>query len=393
MNPHRIVIAGAGYAGVSCALRLARRAPADASITLVSPTDRFVERIRLHQRATGQNVADWSLRDLIKGTSIELHIGNVEQLSYANRTLHLGGERLEFDTLVLALGSHVDVDSVKGVREHAMAVEFGTVENVHRALDKLVTRRGRVTIVGGGLTGIELATEIAESFPGLQVSLVSHARIAESWSEAARNHALAALRRLGVRVEEGPHIRAVHTRHLETDRGELPFDLCLWAGGFVGHSLAWNSGLKVNQHGQVLVDSQLCSVSHPGIHVIGDLAAIAPELTPQMPMGCKSAMPAGAWAAENIARRLSGRSEQPMQYGVPFFCVSLGRRDGLIQMAARDGSMTGRVLTRRSGAWFKEFICRSTIWALKMERSGISGIQWMRSREERDEPDTYPSGL
>jgi NADH dehydrogenase len=393
MNPHRIVIAGAGYAGVSCALRLARRVPAHVSITLVGPSDRFIERIRLHQRATGQSVGDWHLRTLIRGTRIELHVGSIEQLNHANRTLHLGGDRLEFDTLVLALGSHVDVDSVKGVRDHAMAVEFGTVSSIHRALQKVVSHRGRVTIVGGGLTGMELASEIAESFRGLQVSLVSQARLAQSWSEAARVHALASLRRLGVRVEEGPHIKAVHAKHPETDRGEMPFDLCLWAGGFVGHSLAWNSGLKVNQHGQALVDSQLRSVSHPGIHVVGDLAAVAPELSPQMPMGCKSAMPAGAWAAENIARRLSGRSEQPMQYGVPFFCVSLGRRDGLIQMAARDGSMTGRVLTQRRGAWFKEFICRSTIWALKMERMGISGIQWVRGRDEPELPDTYPSGL
>jgi NADH:ubiquinone reductase (H+-translocating) len=171
MNPHRIAIAGAGYAGVSCALRLARRAPSNVAITLVSATDRFIERIRLHQRATGQSVGDWSLRALIRGTGVELRIGNIDQLDYGNRVLKLGGERLEFDTLVLALGSHVDVDSVAGVREHAMAVEFGTVSNIHRALQKVATHRGRVTIVGGGLTGIELASEIAESFPGLQVSL------------------------------------------------------------------------------------------------------------------------------------------------------------------------------------------------------------------------------
>jgi NADH dehydrogenase FAD-containing subunit len=393
MNPHRIVIAGAGYAGVSCALRLARRARSNVAITLVSATDRFIERIRLHQRATGQSVGDWSLRALIRGTGVDLHIGNIDQLDYGNRALKLGGGRLEFDTLVLALGSHVDMDSVKGVCEHAMAVEFGTVSNIHRALQKAASHRGRVSIVGGGLTGIELASEIAESFPTLQVSLVTQTRVAESWSEAARIHALASLRRFGVRVEEGPHIKAVHAKHLETDRGAMPFDLCLWAGGFVGHSLAWNSGLKVNQHGQALVDAQLRSVSHSDIHVIGDLATVAPELTPQMPMGCKSAMPAGAWAAENIVRRLSGRTEQPMQYGVPFFCVSLGRRDGLIQMAARDGSMTGHILTHRRGAWFKEFICRSTIWALKMERVGISGIQWVRGHDERELPDTYPSGL
>lgn len=243
-----------------------------------------------------------------------------------------------------------------------------------------------MTVVGGGLTGIELASEIAESFVDLQVTLVSQARVAETWSAAARVHALDSLRRLGVRVIEGPHIRTVHEKHLETDQGDMPFDLCIWAGGFVAHPLAWNSGLKVNQHGQALVDSQLRSVSRSGVHVIGDLAAVAPELTPQMPMGCKSAMPAGVWAAENIARRLRGLPEQPMHYGVPFFCVSLGRRDGLIQMAARDGAMTGRVLTDRRGAWFKEFICRSTVWALKMERIGISGIQWVRGRAEGQSP-------
>lgn len=383
---HRILVAGAGYAGVSCALRLARRVPAGTTITLISATDRFIERIRLHQRSTGQSVGDWSLPALMRGTGIQLRVGQIERLDPARRVLSVGDERLEFDTLVLALGSHVDVDSVKGVREYAMAVEFGSVSGIHDSLQKIAARSGRVTIVGGGLTGIELASEIAESFPDLQVSLVSQTKLAETWSGAARVHALEAMQRLGVRVEEGPHIRAVHEGRLETDRGDLPFDLCIWAGGFVGHPLAWNSGLKVNQQGQALVDAQLRSVSHPAVHVIGDLGTIAPGLTPQLPMGCKSAMPAGAWAAENIARRLRGLPEQPLQYGVPFFCVSLGRRDGLIQMAARDGTMTGRVLTHRRGAWFKELICRSTIWALKMERVGISGIQWVRGRTASQSP-------
>jgi NADH:ubiquinone reductase (H+-translocating) len=386
MTDHRIVIAGAGYGGLSCALRLARRVPRGTSVTLVSATDRFIERIRLHQRATGQNVGDWRLPALIRNTGIQLRVGQIERLDQSRRTLSVGDERIEFDTLVLALGSHVDVDSVKGVREHAIAVEFGSVPRIYEALQKLAARGGKVTIVGGGLTGIELASEIAESMPDLQISLASQARLAESWSGAARVHALEAMQRLGVRVEEGPHIRAVHDKRLETDRGDLPFDLCIWAGGFVGHPLAWNSGLKVNLQGQALVDAQLRSVSHPAVHVIGDLGTIAPGLTPQMPMGCKSAMPAGAWAAENIARRLRGLPEQPLQYGVPFFCVSLGRRDGLIQMAARDGTMTGRVLTHRRGAWFKEFICRSTMWALKMERVGISGIQWMKGRTEGESP-------
>ena len=137
MKEHRIVIAGAGYAGVSCALRLARRVPSSTNITLISATDRFVERIRLHQRATGQNVGDWSLPALIRGSGIELRVGVIDQLDLSNRAFRMGGgDRIEFDTAVLALGSYVDVYSIPGVREHAMAVEFGAVAGIHQALRK-----------------------------------------------------------------------------------------------------------------------------------------------------------------------------------------------------------------------------------------------------------------
>src|SRR5262245_35576513 len=111
MTDHRIVIAGAGYGGLSCALRLVRRVPRGTSVTLVSATDRFIERIRLHQRVSGQNVGDWSLPALIRGTGIQLRVGQIERLDQSRRTLCVGDERIEFDTLVLALGSHVDVDS------------------------------------------------------------------------------------------------------------------------------------------------------------------------------------------------------------------------------------------------------------------------------------------
>lgn len=116
MATHRIVIAGGGYAGLSCALRLARRVPSDTRIALVSATDRFIERIRLHQRVTGQKVGEWSLPGLIRGTGVELRVGQVQQIDYARRTLAVDDQRIDFDTLVLALGSHIDVDSVRGVR-------------------------------------------------------------------------------------------------------------------------------------------------------------------------------------------------------------------------------------------------------------------------------------
>jgi NADH:ubiquinone reductase (H+-translocating) len=377
----RVCIAGAGYGGVSSALRLARRLQRRDVITLISPAARFVERIRLHQRMAGQDVGEWDLRELLRGSGVQLLLGRLQRIDCEQRSLALEDAALEFDDLVLALGSRIDMDSVPGVRQHALALELDSVAAAHRAVTHAAAHGGTVVIVGGGLTGIELAAELAESLPRVEVVLVAQDSLAETWSDAARRHALSSLQRLGVTVQEQLHVRAVHVRRLETDRGDIPFDACLWCGGFVAHPLAVRSGLAVNERGQALVDAQLQSVSHPHVHVAGDLAAFSVQSGLAMPMGCKSAMPAGAWVAENVARRSDAVPERPFSYRTPFFCVSLGRRDGLIQMAARDGTMRGRVLTGRGGAWFKELICRSTMWALQLERAGISGIQWARRAE------------
>jgi NADH dehydrogenase FAD-containing subunit len=137
--------------------------------------------------------------------------------------------------------------------------------------------------------------------------------------------------------------------------------------------------LHVNEKGQVLVDPMLRSVSHPSIYAAGDIAA--PLLPPgqALPMGCKSAMPMGAQVADNLARELRGEPQQAFDYALLFYCVSLGRRDGLIQWADDSGALTGRILTGRRAALFKELICRSTIWALRLETKGWKGIVWKRT--------------
>lgn len=252
---------------------------------------------------------------------------------------------------------------------------------VCETLGRLAARgRGSIVVVGGGLTGIETATEIAESYRELSVTLVTHGSLGRGWSPAARQHLLATLDRLGVRLRERERVVALEDAWLATDRGPLSFDLCLWATGFVADALARDSGLSVNDRGQALVDAHLRSLSHREVYVAGDLAAVAADVGPPLPMGCKTAMPTGAHVADNIARRLGGEAEEPISCRVPFFCVSLGRRDALIQFAASDGMPTGRVLTGRRGAWFKELVCRSTITALKLERLGLAAVQWPQAR-------------
>ena len=86
----QIVIVGAGYAGLSCALRLAQKTRGRAQITLINGREQFVERIRLHEQAAGTPPRALSLRSLLRGTGVELALGWVSQLDLRAKTLQLG---------------------------------------------------------------------------------------------------------------------------------------------------------------------------------------------------------------------------------------------------------------------------------------------------------------
>jgi NADH dehydrogenase len=376
----RIVILGAGYAGVTCAVRLARKSRGQpVEITLVNGTDRLVERIRLHEQAAGRRPPEHDLRGLLRGTGVALRVGWVTAIDLETRTVSLGDEPLGWDRLVLALGSRTDVDGVPGIREHAFTLDATSTARLAAEVPAVAARGGRVVVIGGGLTGIEAATELAERHPSLKVVLLTRGRVAEGWSEAARTHLLRTFTRLGIELREGASVTSIAADRVETSHGAVPFDLCVWSVGFAAPSLAREAGLAVNERGQVLLDPMLRSISHPHVYAAGDVACPVEPPGDPMPMGCKSAGPTGAHVADDLARLLAGKPERPFDYAVPLYCVSLGRRDALVQTTGPGGAPTGRVLTGRLAVWIKELICKGTIWILHLERRGLLPTMWART--------------
>jgi NADH dehydrogenase len=372
----RIVILGGGYAGIECALRLARRARGQATLTLVSASPRFVERIRMHQQAAGQRLKTRELASLLAGTGVELKLGRVTGIEPRGEVL-VDGERLAFDRLVVALGSQVDRDSVPGVREHASTLDAASSAELATRLPALAERGGHLVVIGGGLTGIEGAGELAEAWPGLRVTLLSAGPLGEGLSESGRAYLRAALERLGVTLAEG-RVQRIGPGSIELEGRTLACDACLWAGGFVVPEVVRAAGLPVNARGQLLVDPYLRVVGHENIYAVGDAAALV-EPPSSMVMGCKTAMPMGAHVADSLSQLLRGEPEAPFDYLEPGICISLGRRDGLFQPVRRDGSRTRWVVTGRLGAWIKEGICSGIVWMLLAEQAGLLGYRWRKT--------------
>lgn len=356
----RIVVLGAGYSG-QMAARLAARAK-DTAVTLVNDRDRFVERVRLHQLASGQDLRERPLSDLVAGTGIRLVIDRAERIDLDGKAVVLaGGERLPYDTLVYALGSRMDLGAVPGAAEYAYTV--AVAEEAERLRARL-TDGDVVTVVGGGLTGIEAATELAEQRPELKVRLVTGGVLGAALSEKGRAHLRRAFARLGIEVRDDVAVTEVLADGVVLAGGEhVPSDVVVWTTGFTVPSVARAAGLAVDGHGRMVVDDTLRSTSHPDVYGIGDAAAVRKPGGQELRMACATGLPAAQQAVRALLARLDGRAPKPFRFRYVNQCVSLGRRDGLIQFVNADDEPKEAVLTGRLAAFYKEVIVRSAFQA------------------------------
>lgn len=368
---HRIVILGGGYTGMVAAARLARRTrKQDVRITLVNPSARFTERLRMHQIAAGQELADHRIADILAGTGVEFVQGWATSLDPASGHVLVDGTRtLPYDELIYALGSSTDTDIVPGAADHAWTLNDPRV--AHRFADRLnvvAAQGGTVAVCGGGLTGIEAAAEIAENHPGLRVTLISSGEPGAMMGDKARAYLNRAFDRLGVVREIGRAVTKVLPDAVELAGGTvLPADLTLWTTGVRVAPLAAAAGIATDERGLIVVDETLRSVSHPNIHAVGDAAAI------RMPWGqihgtCQSGIPTAAYTADAIARQLRGKAPKPFRFGYFHQPVSLGRRDAIIQFTKSDDTPGRFYLTGRAAVAYKESVSASPVPIVRFSR-------------------------
>lgn len=170
------------------------------------------------------------------------------------------------------------------------------------------------------------------------------------------------LDRLGVEVWEHVRVAEVRADGLLLQGGEhVGADTVVWTAGFRVPRLAREAGLAVDQRGRMVVDQTLRSVSHPEVYAVGDAAAVHRPDGQELRMACATGAPSAQQAARAIADRLAGRQPRPLHFRHFQQCISLGRRDGLIQFVHADDRPRKAVLTGRPAALYKEAVVRSTL--------------------------------
>ncbi|GAA1109065.1 FAD-dependent oxidoreductase [Kribbella jejuensis] len=369
---HRIVVLGAGYAGAVAAGRLAARLYRDeVAITLVNAEPDFVERVRMHELATGRDLKPRPYDELFAGTGVELKVTKVTGVDVDRKTVALEAEELEYDTLVYALGSGWNSQGVPGAAEHAY--QIASRPGALRLREKLasLTAGQSVTVVGGGLTGVEFVTELAESRPDLDVALVVRGELGDWLSAGGRRHLRKVFDRLRITVHENAAVTRVDEEKVTTDGGMIPAAVTVWTAGFAVHPIVRTTSLEVSDTGRIVVDETMRSVSHPDVYAIGDAAYAMGSKNKPLRMSCASGQPMAWQAADSIAARLTGGKlpHAPLAYFNQ--CISLGRKDGLIQYVTSDDRAVNATLTGRIAAVYKELICKGAAWGVAKPTLGL----------------------
>jgi NADH dehydrogenase FAD-containing subunit len=293
--------------------------------------------------------------------------------------VHLAGGRapLDYDILLYSVGS---TQAWGKIPAGAYGLKDNDDANRLRTRISQLDPGATVSIVGAGLTGIEITAEIAEQYPQLRVRLISRGAIADRLSGAGRRAVMKRLSGLGVEMMENTDVQRCDYSSIQTSGGDtLRSDCTVWTAGFSAPELARDSGLPTDALGRLIVDESLSCPQYPEIFGAGDAIQAAPAVAGHLRMSCATALPLGAHAADSIVARLEDRTPSPLSAGYVLTCISLGRKSGLVQTVRADDQPRRLVLRGRLAATAKAQMCQMT-------------LSWIRGELRRNGSYSWPKG-
>lgn len=304
----RVVVFGAGYAGLTVARRLERSLPSDVELVVVDETGSHLVQHELHRVIREPSIAGTitlQLSDLLSQATVRE--ASVRDIDPANRTATVvpngdgdrekeerTAEQLQYDVAAICLGSETEFYDITGLREHAIPLK--RIEDAKQIHSDVTETEGTVLVCGGGLSGVQAAGELTaladEHTLDLSVTLLEReSRIAPrfdaDFSDALRRELTAR----DVSVHTDTTVAAATDTEIEcADGTTYNYDTLVWTGGIRGPSAVAGKRLEADS------DLQLTE----GTFVVGDTARLTGEDGEPVPASAQTAVREGKIAAQNI---------------------------------------------------------------------------------------------
>jgi NADH dehydrogenase len=349
----RLVIIGAGFAGMYAALSAARLrdiqgvSPEEFEIALVSPEPTLVVRPRLYEPKPETLTAP--LLDVLKAIDVVYVQGSAETIDTKSRTVGIAAngakKNLSYDRLVVATGSRLFRPNIPGLAEHGFSVDslddaIALDKHLHSLAKRpAVNGRDTVVVAGGGFTGIEAATEmparlrevLGKDAKARIIIVDRNQAIAPDMGEGPRPVIEEALRKLGVETRLGAGVASLDESGVTLSSGEhIETETVIWAAGIRAAPLTQQIPAERDNFGRLLVDRDLRVPSVPGVFATGDAArAASDDIGNYALMSCQHATRMGAFAGNNAAAELLGVPTRPYHQKAYVTCLDLGEAGAL----------------------------------------------------------------
>jgi NADH dehydrogenase len=378
---HRVVIVGAGFAGLAAARALIGE---PVEVTIVDQRNFHTFQPLLYEVATaGLESGDvaYPIRVIFgKADNVTFRMAEVTGVDWGLRNVLMADAHpLPFDSLIVASGATAKFFGIPGASEHSFPLY--TLTDARRLRDHILRRledvdahpewaaRGALTfvVVGGGPTGVEVAGALAELLDvavkhdgfrfdrsaGRIILVDALDRLLTPFRESAADYAAGTLAGRGIELRLGHLVKTVSADGVELDDGSvIPTRTVVWAGGVtVEHTIAGEIGAPTGTNGRLVVGPGLTVEGHEDVYAVGDAAAVlwgpgddAERVCPQV---AQVAIQSGGHAARQILARLDGKDPTPFRYKDKGIMATIGRRAAITQFRS------GRVVRGTLGwlAW------------------------------------------
>ena len=354
MNKPKVVILGGGFGGLAAARALYK----SAEVTVVDRHNFQTFLPLLYQVSTAGLAADhvaYPIRGALRKTDIKFRMGSPISVDHKNKEVKLdSSEVLQFDHLIVALGSVSADFGIPGVNEYALGMK-----TVHEALTirAEIMRRFEdlcrfeddtklsISVIGGGPTGVEMAGAIAELIRGplksdqanaaayIQVSLIEAGpRLLPPFAPSLSERTKKDLEKLGVKVMLNAAVKAIeHRKIILKDDSVLNSEITIWAAGVKGSDAMAQLNLPTIGN-RVAVEPTMQVKNYPNIWALGDIAGAVGKDGRPLPMVAPVAIQQGKFIAKQIARLISNKPLAVFKYLDKGSMATIGRNKAVVQV-------------------------------------------------------------
>jgi NADH dehydrogenase len=370
----KVVILGAGFGGLTAARALDRIA----DVTLVDRHNFQTFLPLLYQVSTAGLAADhvaYPIRGALRKTKVKFRMGSPISVDHKNKSVKLdSSEVLDFDYLIVALGSATNDFGIKGVAENALGMK--TVNEALAIRSEIMRRfedlcrfedntKFSIAVVGGGPTGVEMAgaiaelkrgplsSDMAEAAKNIDVYLVEAGpRVLPALSPKLSERTKSDLEKLGVKVLTGAVVKEVKPRQIQfTDGTSIPSEVTVWAAGVRGEPAIAKLNIP-QENGRVAVDPTMQVTNYPYVFAIGDAAGAKGSDGRFLPMVAPVAMQQARFVAKQIARLTSQKPLEKFKYIDKGSMATIGRHKAVVEVK---GIRIGGVIAWYMWLWLHLF--------------------------------------